>query len=251
MGLIDDLHGLPALPRLIVQTVIAIAVSLVLINTNTAGVAFDDSIINRGLTIFWIVGICNSINFFDNLDGGAAGTVAVVTLGIFYIAYNQGQESVSALAITTAGATLGFLIWNKQPAKIYMGDAGALFLGVVISVLTIRVNPGIEPSWKSLALMPILLAVPILDTTVAVTSRISRGLSPLTGGKDHLSHRLVRKGLTQKTAAIALWAGSALFALLAIGIYNSPTSLSTPLTYLAAAIWATALIYFLRIPSED
>ena len=251
MGLIDDLRGLPALPRLIVQTAIAIAVSLVLINTNTVGVAFDDSIINRGLTIFWIVGICNSINFFDNLDGGAAGTVAVVTLGIFYIAYNQGQESVSALAITTAGATLGFLIWNKQPAKIYMGDAGALFLGVVISVLTIRVNPGIQPSWKSLALMPILLAVPILDTTVAVTSRIYRRLSPLTGGKDHLSHRLVRKGLTQKTAAIALWAGSALFALLAIGIYNSPTSLGTSLIYLAAAIWAGALIYFLRIPSED
>ena len=251
MGLIDDLRGLPALPRLIVQTAIAIAVSLVLVNTNTVGVAFDNSIINRGLTIFWIVGICNSINFFDNLDGGAAGTVAVVTLGIFYIAYNQGQESVSALAITTAGATLGFLIWNKQPAKIYMGDAGALFLGVVISVLTIRVNPDIQPSWISLALMPILLAVPILDTTVAVTSRIYRGLSPLTGGKDHLSHRLVRKGLTQKTAAIALWAGSALFALLAIGIYNSPTSLGTPLTYLAAAIWASALIYFLRIPSED
>ena len=251
MGLIDDLRGLPALPRLFVQTAIAIAVSLVLINTNTVGVAFDDSIINRGLTIFWIVGICNSINFFDNLDGGAAGTVAVVTLGIFYIAYNQGQESVSALAITTAGATLGFLIWNKQPAKIYMGDAGALFLGVVISVLTIRVNPGIDPSWKSLALMPILLAVPILDTTVAVTSRIYRRLSPLTGGKDHLSHRLVRKGLTQKTAAIALWAGSALFALLAIGIYNSPTSLGTSLIYLAVAIWASALIYFLRIPSED
>ena len=251
MGLIDDLRGLPALPRLFFQTAIAIAVSLVLINTNTVGVAFGDSIINRGLTIFWIVGICNSINFFDNLDGGAAGTVAVVTLGIFYIAYNQGQESVSALAITTAGATLGFLIWNKQPAKIYMGDAGALFLGVVISVLTIRINPGIDPSWKSLALMPILLAVPILDTTVAVTSRIYRRLSPLTGGKDHLSHRLVRKGLTQKTAAIALWVGSALFALLAIGIYNSPTSLGTPLTYLAAGIWATALIWFLRIPSED
>ena len=251
MGLIDDLRGLPALPRLFFQTAIAIAVSLVLINTNTVGVAFGDSIINRGLTIFWIVGICNSINFFDNLDGGAAGTVAVVTLGIFYIAYNQGQESVSALAITTAGATLGFLIWNKQPAKIYMGDAGALFLGVIISVLTIRVNPGIDPSWKSLTLMPILLAVPILDTTVAVTSRIYRRLSPLTGGKDHLSHRLVRKGLTQKTAAIALWAGSALFALLAIGIYNSPTSLGTSLIYLATAIWAIALICFLRIPSED
>ena len=251
MGLIDDLRGLPALPRLILQTAIAIAVALVLINTNTVGVAFDDSIVNQAITVFWIVGICNSINFFDNLDGGAAGTAVVVTLGIFYIAYNQGQESVSALAMVTAGATLGFLMWNKQPAKIYMGDAGALFLGVVISVLSIRVNPGIHPSWKSLALIPILLAVPILDTTVAVTSRIYRGMSPLTGGKDHLSHRLVRKGTSHRVAAILLWAGSGLFALLAIGIYSAPKTLGTPFIYLAAGIWAVALICFLRIPSED
>lgn len=251
MGLIDDLSGLPALPRLLVQTIIAIGVAVVLVKTDTVGVAFGSSLMNQVLTVVWIVGICNSINFFDNLDGGAAGTVAVVTLGIFYIAFNQGQESVSALAITTAGATLGFLIWNKQPAKIYMGDAGALFLGVVISVLTIRVNPGIHPSWKSLALMPILLAVPILDTTVAVTSRIYRGISPLTGGKDHLSHRLVRNGATHRTAAILLWAGSALFALLAAGIYNSPTNIGTPLIYLSGIIWVGALISFLRIPSQD
>jgi len=252
MGLIDDLNGLPALPRLFVQTIIAIAIAVMLVKTDTVGVAFGSSLMNQVLTVVWIVGICNAINFFDNLDGGAAGTVAIVALGIFYIAYNnQRQESVSALAITTAGATLGFLIWNKQPAKIYMGDAGALFLGVIISVLTIRVNPGIHPSWKSLALMPILLAVPILDTTVAVTSRIYRGISPLTGGKDHLSHRLVRKGATHKTAAILLWAGSGVFALLAVGIFNSPANVGTLLIYLSGAIWAIALICFLRIPSQD
>lgn len=251
MGLIDDLRGLPALPRLILQTIIAIAVAIVLVKTDTVGVAFGDSLLDEVLTIFWIVGICNSINFFDNLDGGAAGTVAVAALGIFYIAYNEGQESVSALAIVTAGATLGFLIWNKQPAKIYMGDAGALFLGVIISVLTIRVDPGIDPSWKSLALMPILLAVPILDTTVAVSSRIYRGLSPLTGGKDHLSHRLIRKGISHRVSAIILWAGSGLFALLAIGIYSFPKTFGTPLIFISTATWIGALIYFLRIPSED
>ena len=251
MGLVDDLRGLPALPRLVFQTLVALGVAIVLVKTDTVGEAFGDSILNHALTVLWIVGICNSINFFDNLDGGAAGTVAVVALGIFYIAYNGGQESISALAIVTAGATLGFLIWNKQPAKIYMGDAGALFLGVVISVLTIRVNPGINPSWKSLALMPILLAVPILDTTVAVSSRIYRGLTPFNGGKDHLSHRLVREGATHKTAAILLWAGSGFFALLAIGIYSSPSSLGTPLIYFSAAVWVAALVYFLRIPSED
>lgn len=251
MGLVDDLRGLPALPRLLFQTLVAVGVAIVLVKTHTVGVAFGNSILSECLTVLWIVGICNSINFFDNLDGGAAGTVAVVTLGIFFIAFDRGQESISALAIVTAGATLGFLIWNKQPAKIYMGDAGALFLGVVISVLTIRVNPGIHPSWKSLALMPILLAVPILDTTVAVTSRLYRGLTPFNGGKDHLSHRLVRKGVDHKTAAILLWAGSGLFAVLALGIYYSPTNLGTPLIYLSVLIWASALIYFLRIPSED
>jgi len=251
MGLIDDLRGLPALPRLFFQTLVAVSVAIVLVKTHTVGVAFGNSILSQSLTVLWIVGICNSINFFDNLDGGAAGTVAVVTLGIFYIAFNQDQEAVSALAIVTAGATLGFLIWNKQPAKIYMGDAGALFLGVIVSVLTIRVNPGIHPSWKSLALMPILLAVPILDTTVAVTSRLYRGLTPFNGGKDHLSHRLIRKGADHKSAAILLWAGSGLFAVLAIAIFHSPENLGAPLIYLSGAVWVSALIYFLRIPSED
>ena len=246
MGLIDDLRGLPALPRLIVQTAIAMVVSLVLINTNTVGVAFDDSMINRGLTIFWIVGICNSINFFDNLDGGAAGTVAIVTLGIFYIAYNQGQESVSALAILTSGATLGFLIWNKQPAKIYMGDAGALFLGVVISVLSIRVNPGIHPSWKSLALMPILLAVPILDTSVAVLSRLRRGISAFQGGKDHLSHRLMRSGLSKRLAVISLWIMTAYFAAIAIVISHAPYELEGLVSAVGAITWFAFLIFFLK-----
>ena len=251
MGLIDDLRGLPALPRLVFQTLFATAVALVLINTGSVGVAFGHNLLSNALTVFWIVGICNSINFFDNLDGGAAGTVAVVTLGIFFIAYDRGQESVSALAIVTAGATLGFLMWNRSPAKIYMGDAGALFLGVVISVLTIRVNPGINPSWKSLALMPILLAVPILDTTVAVTSRIYRGISPFTGGKDHLSHRLMRKGLSRRAAAITLWAGSGLFAILTFAVYKFHEGSGTQLVYLSAAIWGCALLFFLRIPSED
>ena len=141
--------------------------------------------------------------FFDNVDGGAAGTVSIVTLGIAFIAFSQGQELVSALAVVTSGATLGFLLWNKPPAKIYMGDAGALFLGVLVSVLTIRVNPGIVPNWKSLAIPPILLAVPILDTCIAVLSRIKRGVSPFQGGMDHLSHRLIRRGLSRRIAVFS------------------------------------------------
>jgi UDP-GlcNAc:undecaprenyl-phosphate GlcNAc-1-phosphate transferase len=145
MGLFDDLRSLSPWPRLIAQTVIGTAVAFVIVENGTMGTPFGDagesSWFNTFVTIVWIVGICNSINFFDNLDGAASGAVAIAALGVFFIAFDRGQELVSALSIVTAGATIGFLMWNKSPAKIYMGDAGALFLGVIISVATIRLNP--------------------------------------------------------------------------------------------------------------
>ena len=251
MGLVDDLKGLPPLPRLAMQTLAGVAVSLVLVSTDTMGVAFNNPVLDIGISILWIVGICNSINFFDNIDGGAAGTVVVATLGIAFIAYAREQELVAALAIVTGGATLGFLLWNKAPAKIYMGDAGALFLGVLLSVLTIRLNPGITPNWKSLAIPPILLAVPILDTCIAVFSRIKRGISPFQGGKDHLSHRLVRKGLQRKSAAISLWALGAIFGGLAIAIYTWPQIAGTQLIMGTLILWIALFIWFWGIPSED
>jgi UDP-GlcNAc:undecaprenyl-phosphate GlcNAc-1-phosphate transferase len=225
--------------------------SLILINTDTMGFAFGNTAIDTIVSIFWIVGICNSINFFDNLDGGAAGTVAAATLGVFLIAFGQGQELISALAILTAGATLGFLIWNKSPAKIYMGDAGALFLGIILSALTIRMDPDIDPNWKSLAIPVILLAVPILDTTVAVVSRIYRGITPFNGGKDHLSHRLVRIGLTQRIAAFILWGSSGICATSAYLVYKYPNQLGTKIVFCSVIAWVISLIFFLRIPSED
>jgi UDP-GlcNAc:undecaprenyl-phosphate GlcNAc-1-phosphate transferase len=199
----------------------------------------------------WIVGVCNSINFFDNLDGAASGAVAIAALGVFYIAFDRGQVLISALSIVTAGASVGFLMWNKSPARIYMGDAGALFLGVIISVVTIRLNPGITPTWKSLAIPVILLAVPLLDTCVAVFSRITRGLSPLTGGKDHLSHRLMRAGLSRPVAAILLWFASGLCAVVAVAVYMYPDSWGSLLIGVFAMGWLTALGLFLRTPSQD
>ena len=251
MGLVDDLKGLAAFPRLVIQTLAAIVMSLILINTNTMGFAFGNSTFDAIVSILWIVGICNSINFFDNLDGGAAGTVAATTIGIFFIAFTQGQELICALAILTAGATLGFLMWNKSPAKIYMGDAGALFLGIILSTLTIRMNPGLDPNWKSLAIPVILLAVPILDTTVAVTSRIYRGLTPFNGGKDHLSHRLVRIGFTNRIAAFILWGASGICAVITYLIYRYPKELGSGLILGFFITWVIALSFFLRIPSVD
>jgi UDP-GlcNAc:undecaprenyl-phosphate GlcNAc-1-phosphate transferase len=251
MGLVDDLRSLSPWPRLITQSVVGSIVAFIIVQGGTVGTPFGTSTLNTAVTIFWIVGICNSINFFDNLDGAASGAVAIAALGVFFIAFDRGQELVSALSIVTAGATIGFLMWNKSPAKIYMGDAGALFLGIIISVATIRLNPGITPTWKSLTIPVVLLAVPLLDTCVAVFSRLARGLSPLTGGKDHLSHRLVRAGLSRRVAAVGLWSASGLCAVVAVGVYLYPDSLGRVLTTAFAVSWTVALILFLRTPSND
>jgi UDP-GlcNAc:undecaprenyl-phosphate GlcNAc-1-phosphate transferase len=132
-----------------------------------------------------------------------------------------------------------------------MGDAGALFLGLVIATLTIRMDPGITPNWQSIAIPVILLAVPILDTTVAVVSRIYRGLSPLEGGRDHLSHRLVRIGMKPKNAAITLWIASAISTLVAIAIYSYAGITGGILIFSFVTVWLFALYGFLRISSTD
>jgi len=248
VGLWDDLKELQPWPRLIAQTTVGTAMALILIATNTMGFALGNQFLNAAVSIFWIVGITNSINFFDNLDGGAAGTVAIASFFLFLIANSEGQILVSALAIVVCGSTAGFLLWNKSPAKIYMGDAGALFLGLMMGVLTIRLDAGITPKYLSLVIPVALLAIPILDTTVAVISRLYRGISPFTGGRDHLSHRLMRIGMHRKYAAITLWGASGVYGLLAYAIYQSQNSL---FAYFAGAGWVALLVFFLRVPSED
>jgi UDP-GlcNAc:undecaprenyl-phosphate GlcNAc-1-phosphate transferase len=250
MGLWDDLKGLEPWPRLVAQTFTGILVAVILTVTDTMGFAFHNHYINYFITVIWIVGVTNSINFFDNHDGGAAGTVAVITFFLFFIAYDRQQILVSALAIVTAGATAGFLIWNRHPAKIYMGDAGSLFLGIIISVLTIRLSPGVVPSYKSLAIPIFLMATPILDTTVAVISRLYRGISPFQGGRDHLSHRLMRKGLNRRTTAFTLWGLAAIYGLIAVIIYTWPDTLGLQTIIVGSALWIAMLTAFLRIPSE-
>jgi UDP-GlcNAc:undecaprenyl-phosphate GlcNAc-1-phosphate transferase len=251
MGLVDDLRGLQPWPRLLLQTLAAVLVSAILISTHTIGTPLNNRFLDSAITVFWIVGVCNSINFFDNIDGGASGTVAVISLFLFIIAFDRQQLLVAALAVVTVGATSGFLVWNRSPAKIYMGDAGALFLGIIISVLTIRLDPEIVPRTKSLAIPLSLMALPILDTTVAVTSRLYRGISPFEGGRDHLSHRLMRIGFHGHAAAKTLWFLAACFGGLALGIYLNPEKLGYPLVATGIFGWLILLFFFLRIPSED
>ena len=218
IGLWDDLRNLRPGPRLAIQTVAGIFTAYILISQDTVGNPTGSQTLDAIITVIWIVGICNSINFFDNVDGGAAGTVAISSLGLFYLTFQNQQFFIAALSSVTAGATIGFLLWNKSPARIYMGDAGALFLGVLIATLTIRLQPDTGALWKSLATPILLLAVPILDTTTVVVSRIRRGVSPLRGGHDHLSHRLMKRGVSRKHAVVLLWAVSLLPASIAISI---------------------------------
>lgn len=248
MGLVDDLKSLSPWPRLISQTLVGVIVAGILISTETIGTPAGIFVVDAVITTLWIVGVCNSINFFDNLDGGAAGTVTVISFFIFLIAYDQGQLLIGALALVTAGATAGFLLWNRPPAKIYMGDAGALFLGIITAVLTIRLDPEIQPMWKSLSIPLLLMAVPLLDTTVAVTSRLARGISPFTGGRDHLSHRLMRKGLQRRAAAISLWALAGVYGVTAYAVFKQQ---SASLIILAGMTWLALYIFFIRIPHTD
>ncbi len=251
MGLVDDLKGLQPWPRLLLQIFAAIVVSAILLSTHTIGTPLNNRFLDTAITVFWIVGVCNSINFFDNIDGGASGTVAVISIFLFVIAFDRHQLLVAALAVVTAGATIGFLMWNRAPAKIYMGDAGALFLGIIISVLTIRLDPDVVPREKSLAIPLFLMALPVLDTTVAVSSRIYRGISPFEGGRDHLSHRLVRIGFKGHFAATTLWSLAAIFGSLALGIYLHPETLGIPLLVVGGVGWTGLLVFFLKIPSQD
>ena len=246
IGLWDDMRNLRPAPRLAIQTAAGLFTAWILISQNTIGNPTNSILIDALITSFWVVGICNSINFFDNLDGGAAGTVAVTSSALFVLGFQGQQFMIAALSAVTAGATIGFLLWNKSPARIYMGDAGALFLGVLIATLTIRLQPDTEVMWTSLATPVLLLAVPILDTSVAVCSRIKRGISPFQGGHDHLSHRLIRGGLSRKTAAISLWALSGFFALCAIAIPRTSQSLEQIIVAVAALIWLVLFIKFFQ-----
>jgi UDP-GlcNAc:undecaprenyl-phosphate GlcNAc-1-phosphate transferase len=248
IGLWDDLKSLPAYPRLFAQSAVSAGISIILITTGTLGNPTGSIVLDVLLTVIWIVGICNSINFFDNMDGGAAGAVAFSSLGLAFLAWNLEQSLLAGLSLVTAGATFGFLIWNKSPAKIYMGDAGALFLGVLLATLAIRLDPITQSRAISLSIPLLLLALPILDTTTVVISRLRRGISIFQGGQDHLSHRLVNKGLTRKSAVIVLWLLCVFFVVIANLVSMLPFTFEVIFLLLGAIIWFALLLWFLKIP---
>ena len=246
VGLWDDLKSLNPLPRFIGQSIAGLVIAIILVLNKNVGNPTGITLLDVSITVLWIVGICNSINFFDNLDGGAAGTVAIAAISLTYLAITGNQYFIAALSIVIAGSTLGFLIWNRVPARIYMGDAGALFLGVLLAILTIRFKPTTDTAITSFAIPILLLAIPILDTTVAVFSRLRRKVSPFQGGKDHLSHRLVRAGLSRRLAAITLWSLTGLFNIFGVLISLPSNKHEVIFVLTALLLWIVLFLSFFR-----
>ena len=246
IGLVDDIRNLSPWPRFVAQSVVGLLTAILLIITDTVGSPTGSVLVDALITIIWIVGITNSINFFDNLDGGASGTVAITSIALLILALQGEQYLIAALAGVLAGATSGFLLWNKPPARIYMGDAGALFLGLLIASLVVRLDTNPINNFATFSIPILLLAVPIMDTSVAVLSRLRRGISPFQGGKDHLSHRLIRSGLSKRLAVVSLWIMTAYFAAIAIAISNAPYQFEGLVSAIGAISWLAFFCWFLK-----
>jgi UDP-GlcNAc:undecaprenyl-phosphate GlcNAc-1-phosphate transferase len=246
VGLIDDIKKLSPLPRFLAQNAIAIVSTLLMMSTQTIGSPTNNMAFDFFITIFWIVGLTNALNFFDNIDGGASGTAAISAFFLFVLALQGSQFAIAALSLVLAGGTVGFLIWNRPPARIYMGDAGALFLGLLIASLAVRFDPNPINQFASFSIPFFLLAVPIMDTSVVVLKRLARGISPFKGGRDHLSHRLMRAGLTKRQSVFSLSLLTVFFGLISSVISSASFHLEGFLTALGLTIWLAVLIIFAR-----
>lgn len=204
VGLVDDLRGLSAGVRLAVQGSAAVLLWTQGVDVTATGVAVLDLV----LTVVWIVGVTNAFNLLDNMDGLSAGVAGVAALWCFLLAAFAGQYLVAAAALALTGSALGFLRSNWHPARIYMGDAGSLFLGFVLAVLALELDvPTSAPA--SFAVPVLVLGVAILDTSLVTITRLLGGRSPFHGGRDHVSHRLIRLGLDVPRAVALLCAGGA------------------------------------------
>jgi len=217
VGLLDDLRPLPVSARLIAQIVLAaILVQFGFLLRLTPYPEF-----NVVLTLFWVVGITNAVNLLDNMDGLAAGMAVIVAafrLAFFLMDGDRGGAVLSAIA---AGALLGFLARNFPPAKIFMGDAGSLFVGFFLSGLCLVGDYAYTRGVTAVVVLPVMLMlIPIFDTTFVTLTRLLTGRPVSRGGRDHTSHRLVALGISERQALAFLYTISVLSGLLAILSYR-------------------------------
>ena len=191
MGLVDDLRKLPAVMRLLLEIGAGWLVFVLDLGVSFTGSGLLDALV----TIVWVVGLVNAFNMSDNMDGLSAGLAAIAAGSLFAVAAANGQHLVAALSAALAGCAIGFLRSNFFPARIYMGDAGAYFFGFMVAYLGLKVQFLSSPSNNTFLVPILIVSVVIFDTSLVVCTRLYHGISPMRGGKDHTSHRLVRVGL--------------------------------------------------------
>lgn len=211
-----------------------------------AGVILDSC-----LTILWVVGITASFSILDHMDGLCAGIAAIAAIFFALSANTLGQTMVTTLAIATLGAALGFLWWNFNPARIFMGDGGAMFLGFLMATLGLKVRPAGDP-YPGMWLVPVLiLGVPIFDTTLVSISRARRGLLPFAcPGKDHSAHRLSNLGLGHRGAVLIMYLAAACAGTLGYWATHIPPSGEYAILAVAGALAILSLLFLEATPYE-
>ena len=224
LGVYDDVRGLKAIQKAAGQTVAAIAVvalgGRVELFTNPLGSSFELGWLGVPLAVLWIVGVTNAVNLIDGLDGLAAGIGTIAALGLFAVAY-PGNTFVAAMTIVLAGSTLGFLKHNFYPAKMFLGDAGSMFIGFTLAV--IGLHGSFKATTATILFLPIIvLGVPIFDTLFAIARRAHRRISPFKADREHIHHRLIRAGLHHRNVVLVLYFLCSYLALTAYSISQLP-----------------------------
>jgi UDP-GlcNAc:undecaprenyl-phosphate GlcNAc-1-phosphate transferase len=212
VGLIDDRRNLPAWAKMAGQFVGFAILAYWGVRVRLPLPLW----LNYAVTFVWLAGISNAINFLDNMDGLSAGVSGVAAAFILLMGIQNDQILVSALAAAVLGACLGFLRYNFKPAQIFMGDVGALFLGFLLAVLALQLRFPENSPFVTWMVPVFILGLPIFDTTLVTISRLRRGVSPNTAGKDHTSHRLVALGFSQREAVLILYLFAGIFGLIAL-----------------------------------
>jgi UDP-GlcNAc:undecaprenyl-phosphate/decaprenyl-phosphate GlcNAc-1-phosphate transferase len=242
VGIYDDIHSVGPYTKFAVQAVAAIilfAGGLRIFNLPLFFGAREFAWpIGLPITILWVIGITNAFNLLDGLDGLAAGSALFSTLVVFVVAIFNGSSLVALLTIALAGAILGFLRFNFNPATIFLGDSGSLFIGFMLSALALVGATEKAPTAIAVAIPLVSFGLPILETTISVMRRLISGRPLFTADREHIHHKLLQHGMTHRQVVILLYGVSAVFALLSLFmLWPSGGSLGLVLAVVGTGIW--------------
>lgn len=246
VGLLDDITPLPRSLRLLAQVLVA----YVAWDAGFGVTAIQSDLINLALTTFWIVGMTNAFNLLDNMDGVSAGLAGIAGATFAVMGLMNELPILPIVAAALAGSAFGFLAHNRHPAKVFMGDAGSLFLGFLVALLGLRLRFDNLPA-VTFMVPVVVLALPILDTTLVVISRLRDRRPVFLGARDHIAHRLVKKGLSITTSVRSMYAAAIYSAALGLAISRSSEAVAFVLLGSAAASSLAAAIALWRIPVDD